>query len=310
MFKTVLAIDPDASPESQTLFQEWLERTYHGHHSRLPHVARLAARRSQQMIMRLEALHKAQGEQAIEHVPAELHALVCRGEHGASNSACVAQVVPIVDAATTLITSVLTWTILLLSQHQRVLDDVRHELQHELHGELPAADHVQATQDRLPLLDRVIKETLRLLPPHVLGLRYTAKRVELLGYELPAGTTVVYSPYLTHRLANFFVAPQRFRPERWLYIEPSAADYLPLGFEDESILPMPLLMKHVKLVLATLLQRAQLGLAAGVQVNVQLEPVLLPKSELPMVVTPMSRSLIQREVHGNIRKLVEFIPHH
>ncbi|KAH9909917.1 cytochrome P450 [Xylariomycetidae sp. FL2044] len=71
--------------------------------------------------------------------------------------------------------------------------------------------------DRLPYLDALIKETLRLhapLPasePRSLGTDTTVD-----GYAIPAGTVVSMAPYTLHRNPEVFADPLRFRPERWL----------------------------------------------------------------------------------------------
>jgi cytochrome P450 len=61
--------------------------------------------------------------------------------------------------------SALTWTLFLLDQHPQVLRDLLDELDGTLHGAPPTLEQLNA----LPLLDRVINESLRLLPP---GLRF------------------------------------------------------------------------------------------------------------------------------------------
>ncbi|NEA77099.1 cytochrome P450, partial [Streptomyces sp. SID13588] len=39
---------------------------------------------------------------------------------------------------------------------------------------------------------------------------------ELGGHALPAGTTIIYSPYQVHRRADLYPHPDRFDPDRWL----------------------------------------------------------------------------------------------
>jgi hypothetical protein len=77
---------------------------------------------------------------------------------------------------------------------------------------IPTAD---ATM-KLPYLDAVIKETLRLyapLPasePRCLPIPTTIN-----GYKLPANTVVSMSPYSLHRNSEVFKDPLVFNPERW-----------------------------------------------------------------------------------------------
>ncbi|MBO0794692.1 MAG: cytochrome P450, partial [Ktedonobacteraceae bacterium] len=59
----------------------------------------------------------------------------------------------------------LAWIIFLLDQHPRVQADLLDELSDVLHGEAPTIEQLK----QLPLLDSVVKEGLRLLPPAAIG---------------------------------------------------------------------------------------------------------------------------------------------
>ena len=81
-------------------------------------------------------------------------------------------------------------------------------------------------------LDATLKEVERLLPPISLGQRGVAGDVEVGGYHLPAGTMVIYSSYVTHRLPQVFRDPERFDPDRFLppREEHKATPYALVGF--------------------------------------------------------------------------------
>lgn len=71
--------------------------------------------------------------------------------------------------------------------------------------------------DKLPYLDAVIKETLRLyvpLPGTEPRSMPTVSKVD--GYTIPPKTIVSISPYSLHRNPDVFKDPLRFNPERWL----------------------------------------------------------------------------------------------
>ncbi|KAH8659948.1 cytochrome P450 [Xylariales sp. PMI_506] len=71
--------------------------------------------------------------------------------------------------------------------------------------------------DRLPYLDAVIKETLRLFAPLPASEpRSLPSNTEIDGYVIPAGTVVAMSPYTLHRNPEVFPDPLKFKPERWL----------------------------------------------------------------------------------------------
>ncbi|GLI72971.1 hypothetical protein PoHVEF18_001157 [Penicillium ochrochloron] len=71
--------------------------------------------------------------------------------------------------------------------------------------------------DKLPYLDAVIKETLRLYAPLPASEpRSLPVDTTIDGYLIPAGTVVSMSPYTLHRNPKVFPEPLRFKPERWL----------------------------------------------------------------------------------------------
>lgn len=71
--------------------------------------------------------------------------------------------------------------------------------------------------DKLPFLDAVIKETLRLYAPLPASEpRQSSVDGTVDGYGIPAGTVVSMAPYSLHRNAEVFPEPLKFDPERWL----------------------------------------------------------------------------------------------
>lgn len=80
--------------------------------------------------------------------------------------------------------------------------------------------------DDLPLLNAVINETLRLLPPIPTSLQ----RAPALGsggktlgdMYIPEGTAILVSPYVLHRNPKYFSPnPDKFWPDRWLSEDPN-----------------------------------------------------------------------------------------
>ncbi|KAF3387648.1 Cytochrome P450 monooxygenase yanH [Penicillium rolfsii] len=71
--------------------------------------------------------------------------------------------------------------------------------------------------DKLPYLDAVIKETLRLYAPLPASEpRSLPVDTTIDGCLIPAGTVVSMSPYTLHRNQDVFLEPLKFKPERWL----------------------------------------------------------------------------------------------
>jgi hypothetical protein len=71
--------------------------------------------------------------------------------------------------------------------------------------------------DRLPYLDAVIKETLRLYAPLPASEpRLSPVDTVIDGYNIPRGTVCSMAPYSLHRNADVFPDPLQWNPERWL----------------------------------------------------------------------------------------------
>jgi cytochrome P450 len=71
--------------------------------------------------------------------------------------------------------------------------------------------------DRLPYLDAVIKETLRVYAPIPESEpREPPQDTVIDGYSIPARTVVSLEPYALHRNVEVFPEPLKFNPERWL----------------------------------------------------------------------------------------------
>jgi len=148
----------------------------------------------------------------------------------------------------------LTWTLFLLSQHPQVMGDVLDELDAVLQGSPPWLEQLQ----QLPLLERVIKESMRILSPVPWNGRVTSKVTELNGYELPAGTEVLVSIYQTHQMPELYPEPASFKPERWETITPDAYEYNPFSAGPRLCIGAAFAMMEIKIILAMLLQQYRL----------------------------------------------------
>jgi cytochrome P450 len=93
-----------------------------------------------------------------------------------------------------------------------------HQEIQSLPDEVVVDDVVNAlAADKLPYLDAVIKETLRLYAP-LPGSepRWSEKDEVIDGYRVPARTIVSMSPYCLHRNEHVYKEPLEFNPDRWL----------------------------------------------------------------------------------------------
>ncbi|GHO92963.1 cytochrome P450 [Reticulibacter mediterranei] len=192
----------------------------------------------------------------------------------------------------------LTWTIFLLGQHPRIYERLVDELLSVLHGEPPTIEQLK----QLAYLDAVVKESLRILPPGGIGQRRATAPCELGGYELPAGSTIIYSEYLTHRLPELYEEPDRFKPERWNTLNRTAYEYLPFSAGQHRCIGADFALQEAKLALATLLQRYRLEIVPNT--TIKLDLTMHPKYGLPARVLPQDRQFSRIPVRGNIRQII------
>jgi cytochrome P450 len=107
----------------------------------------------------------------------------------------------------------LAWAVERLSRHPEKLDRLRDDV------EAGSEDYLTAT----------IQETLRLRPVISIVIRRLTEPVEIGGYELPAGVSVVPSVYLVHRNPEIYPDPEAFKPERFLENPPGTYTWIPFG---------------------------------------------------------------------------------
>ena len=154
----------------------------------------------------------------------------------------------------------LSWTLFLLARHPDVEERLSREIREALAGRLPRA----ADLPSLRYAEAVVRESLRLFPPaYVIGREALADCV-IGGYDVPAGTTIYFAPWVLHRDARHFPDPEAFRPERWL--DGSTARlpkyaYIPFGGGPRICIGERFAMMEGVLVLVTLLRRCRLEMA-------------------------------------------------
>ena len=149
----------------------------------------------------------------------------------------------------------LAWAIYWLLRERTSLERLLAEL--DAAGERPEPEAIA----RLPYLDAVVHETLRLYPIAPDAPRLLARPLEVGGYTLPAGACVAVASALLHIRPDLYPDPHRFRPERFLERKFSPFEYTPFGGGHRRCLGAAFATYEMKLVLATLLRNFRLELA-------------------------------------------------
>jgi cytochrome P450 len=125
-------------------------------------------------------------------------------------------------------------------------------------------------------LPMFIDEMLRLYPAGWLGSRVTSRDSEAAGVAIPAGTLVLYSPYLTHRDPGLWPDPHLVRPERFERGRraPGRWSYLPFAAGPRACLGAPLARLMLQAALASLCRGDlhQAGGDPGIVTGITLRP--------------------------------------
>jgi cytochrome P450 len=175
----------------------------------------------------------------------------------------------------------LSWTLYLLALHPEIEAKLVDELRAVL-GEYPPT---VGDLGKLQYTDQVIKEAMRLYPPAWVITRQAIEDVIIGGYEIPAGSIVLMSPYVMHRHPRYWDEPEKFMPERfvpdWEDRIPKYA-YFPFGGGPRICVGNQFALMEANLVLATLIQRCSLTL--GQQVETEPLVTLRPKHGIPMTI--------------------------
>ncbi len=183
--------------------------------------------------------------------------------------------------------SALAWALYWIAK----LPEVRAQLLAELETPDAASDPMAVA--RLPYLNAVCQETLRLYPIAVSAFPRVVKQpITVAGYDLEPGTVIMPSIYLAHHRAEVYPQPKQFRPERFLERQFSPYEYLPFGGGDRRCIGSAFAMLEMKLVLVELLTNLELKLEHGKPVRpVRRGLTVAPSDPLKMIVTADYRTI-------------------
>jgi cytochrome P450 len=199
------------------------------------------------------------------------------------------------------VASVLTWTLFLLAQHPQIMGDLHAELTSVLGGNPPDVE----TLEKLPLLDAVVKESMRVLPPVPYLVRKAIMPSSLGEFEIRKNDRVAVSAYITHHLPELYPNPRRFTPDRWFQIKPTPFEYFPFGAGPRACLGKLFAVAEIKIGLAMILARHRLAVQPDIRIDRRVQVMMSPKRGLPMIIHPPDRQFERAPVRGNIHDMVE-----
>ncbi|MFA5958010.1 cytochrome P450 [Hyphomicrobium sp.] len=174
----------------------------------------------------------------------------------------------------------LTWSWYLLSQNPEAEKTLVEEWRRVLNGRAAQASDLPS----LPYTSAVINESMRLYPPaYVIGREATAD-LELGGYRVKKGYTILMSQWVNHRDPKYFPEPERFRPERWL--DGLAARlpkfaYYPFGGGQRLCIGVHFALMEAAIVLATVGQKYKFTLDADAVIDIMPQITMPPRYGMP-----------------------------
>lgn len=147
------------------------------------------------------------------------------------------------------------WTLIELMRHPDVMTQVVDELD-DLYAD--GSEISFRSLRSIPVLESVIKETLRLHPPLIILMRQVVEEIELAGHTIPVGSIVASSPRVSNRLEADFPDAQSFDPAR--YLDPRQEDlqnrwtWIPFGAGKHRCVGNAFAMMQIKAIFSVLLR--------------------------------------------------------
>jgi cytochrome P450 len=179
----------------------------------------------------------------------------------------------------------LSWTFYLLSLHPAARRTLEQEVDATVTGGGPRLEDLP----RLRYTRMVLDESLRLYPPAWVITRSAEGADELGGYDVPAGSAVLVSPYVTQHSPALWDDPEGFDPERFAAPEHDARPryaYFPFGGGPHLCIGAGFAIMEATIVLAAVARRLHLDLEPGRPVAIEPLVTLRPTPGIWVRVRP------------------------
>jgi cytochrome P450 len=158
--------------------------------------------------------------------------------------------------------SALTWACYLIAKSP----DIQRRMHEEVIAQLGDREPELGDMKQLELTWNVFRETLRLFPPVGFFARESAQACPMRDKQVPAGATVVISPWLIQRHRQWWPEPDEFDPDRYqgeASREPLRQAYLPFGMGPRVCLGAAFALQEAALILASVVRHYRLEAVPG-----------------------------------------------
>jgi len=177
----------------------------------------------------------------------------------------------------------LTYTLFLLSEHSAAERRVQQEVDEVVGDETPTVDHVRD----LDYLEWTINEAMRLYPPVFTIFRTPTEPVEIGGYSLEAGDTIMLPQWGVHRSARYWDDPETFDPERFSPERRSDRPrfaFFPFGGGPRHCIGKHLSLLEAQIILATVLGGYELDFQGETPLELMPSLTMHPRQTMEMTV--------------------------
>lgn len=170
----------------------------------------------------------------------------------------------------------LSFTMLLLAEHPEIQARARAEVDAVLGSRAATMDDVA----KLPFIDAVLKESMRVYPPVYMFGREALEDVEISGWVIPRRAQVLTPVWAIHRDPRWYDDPEAFKPQRWtggLADRLPKHAYLPFGGGARTCVGNHFALLEGVLGLATMLQKLEVSPEPGFELELLTSVTLRPK---------------------------------
>ncbi|MEA5602787.1 cytochrome P450 [Nostoc sp. UHCC 0252] len=193
----------------------------------------------------------------------------------------------------------LGWIWYLLSKYPTIERQLQAELTTVLAGRTPTFEDLP----QLKYTKMVVQEAMRLYPGAWVYARNNLADDCIGGYDIPANSMLLISPFVTHRLPEFWDNPEGFDPER--FTPERSADrpryaYFPFGGGQRQCLGDIFALTEIQLIVAMVCQRFRLNLLP--EHPVECQPLLTLQTQKGIMMTLEPRTKVDNVSQLNTQK--------
>ena len=153
----------------------------------------------------------------------------------------------------------LMWSLVSFSQYPLLRQQIQEEIDTVCNGAELTIEHLM----KMPILDKAVKEVLRLYPSFPNVTRTSIKEDTIMGYTIPANANLIMNIAAIHRNPEFWDEPNRFNPDRFDEKLENKHAYIPFLTGPRVCIGQNLALLEIKVMLVNILRHFDLDLSPG-----------------------------------------------